>query len=190
MKDIRELDLWTKDIFYQGRDWTSDRAFKSVIWFIALMVFGGVFGLGVLADAMNNFMILWGLIPLAVVAIGGPFLGKIHPLYALYAFNENSYPGDDYYAAKNYLSLPKAERELAYPANILEMLKNPDLSSVQRTVLINQMGRTYTEVTKCMAARKKANQRHIDVAPVVEEMERRRKWVSIETETFNQFYQE
>jgi hypothetical protein len=189
MSNIREWGVWDTAFF------TSDPGFHGVM---ALMVGGTGYALMCCATvlgpgALNPFL----MIPLFVLLWLGTaafvFLGhKIGVLDSLPKSGYTYYDQRQYNfqaRGREYLSLSSADRAL-YPSNILDLMKNPDLSYDQRVQLDESMSAIYYEImdrdkAKAELARQARVQR-IDVDDIVQRLADSKESVSVETKTWTE----
>jgi hypothetical protein len=170
---IREWKMWTWGIFNL---WQIENDIDVINLIGATSMATLAFGLPLVfaGTAINTVLpvFLAVLIPLIVflaIVVGIPNLGRIHPIYGIKG-------SGNYYSnynlrlrAEEYISLPPEDREL-YPANILQTLKDSDLTAVQKCDINDSMKEIYNSVVARNKARARLTARHIDVTDLVKQM--------------------
>jgi hypothetical protein len=181
MSNIREWGVWGTNFF------TSDPSFSAVM---SLMVGGFASAVGAMGLLTFGFAAIL-VIPLAILL---PCLlalllwqgHKISILDSLPTQNGYSHLGNYNFKARGgeYLSLPAADRAL-YPAHIIDVMKNPDLSFEQRVKLDNSLRYVYQQIEARDRARaeleRQARVQRVDVDDIVQRLNESRESVASET---------
>lgn len=188
MTRMREWNIWTWDIFFDTRDSKGDRIFKRVIWvLIPAFVVGLTFTL--LTVPMDEYTpavvggwLWWLMVPILTTAFVAPSLGKLNPLYGI---PDHSYEYNLVSRGKEYLRLDNADRA-RYPSNILKMLKDPDLTHVQRRQLDQSLQELYLDIDKRNKARAALVKRTPDIAETLDQISNARTVLKEDIKTYQE----
>lgn len=182
--NIRESNLLTWAAFpsknSDGEDWAFAYFISALLNFIASFIANLILFAGPLSLSLNW---LWLTVPLTFLSfVLLPHANKLHKGYGLKSYYTGNGPLD--YAQK-YWSLSEADKAL-FPSNIIETLKDPHLSDAQERQLLSEMSNVFQSIRERDDALADAKSKEIDVSGVLEEMQRNRKSLDVETSTYRE----
>jgi hypothetical protein len=185
---VREWNIWNTEIFVQSYDALGDVALKTLIWFV-VTTFLCIFTLGSMTD--NDVIAnAWWFITFLILPLFLTFCNHGAKIHKLYGIENDEYHYNQQYMLKNrakeYLNLPKEDQAL-YPANILSILKEKDLTLEQKKTIDSEMVETYRAINARNKQRAILSSRNIDIDGVLERLADARRGVKIEIETLKEY---
>lgn len=183
MKKFNESKFLTWVIFNSG---TEGHIAMGILLFLPVLIFTLCMTAGPYWH--NPAIVLPPIMALYAALIAGiPNVGKLHVLHSV--------PKDNYrnnYSlrkrATEYLSLGTADRAL-YPRDIIETIKDPDLTRTQKENLDTHMLRLYKDIKQREAEKarfeRELHRRHIDVDETLAHLEDARESVKAETSVYS-----
>lgn len=181
MRNLRELDILTSKVcnLYEQTDymWKDRIAFFQMVGAAVSFVLFGAIGIPLDAFLVPSWVVFVVLIPvLFILWQSVPFLGRLHPLHGVQHTSLRS-------RGREYLTLDDEERR-EYPANILRIVRDPDLLPNQAHDLSQEMQVHYQAIMRRRNAREKIVKRQVDIDPIIEHMREQRKYIESDTKVY------
>lgn len=196
MISLREKE-WLDSAPFRFCDYMFDDEERGLGIFMYLLcsMMGGVVGMLAFGIPLDLFLLSEGYAILSGIGLGLAAFYGVTNMSRLYAANGLPVSEYKYYSdikwdfktrAKEYFSLGKADRAL-YPANIMTLVCDPDLTPQQKHTLNKRMRDIYDAIEEREKAKRVLSKRSVDVEHVLEYMDDSRKSVNVETDTYKEF---
>jgi len=194
MKNIRECEFWDNDFFgvmnkgpFDVADWVFYNGMVALFGAVAGMFLFGIpldlLGLGDLGFYMG--IITGILVSMILIRLGKVYKG--HSLEEDFDYGVRSTLSWEFRTrAREYFSLPPEDRRL-YPDNVIELMRDPDLTSQQKHDLDTSLSNLYADILERDRQKRLLEKRHIDLSGVMAEIESNRRYIKIDTDTYKEF---
>lgn len=184
MKNIRECEFWDNDFFgimnkppYDAVEWMfingAVAIFSAIFGMFALGIPLDLFGLG----DLGFFLGMLGAIPVGLTLIR---LGKVYKGHSLendFDYGIRSHLSWEFrIRAREYFSLPPEDRRL-YPDNVIELMRDPDLTSQQKHDLDTSLSSLYADIQERNRQKRLLEKNHVDLSGVMEHIEFNREHI-------------
>lgn len=195
-KNPREWAVWDNDFFGMMNEpdiWEDDLGFVIFAQVLTTIV-GAMLGMMVIGAPLELIFgmvgsgVFIGLVAGAVLSHVSIRMGKFYkghsmPVSEPYSY---SYTYDLNARAKEYFSLPPEDRSL-YPHDIINTLRDPDLTEKQLEDLNRSMASIYNGIQEREDEKRLLSKREVDIDSLIEEMNDAKNSVAIETKTYREY---
>lgn len=189
------MEFWANNFFDGARVLKEEDMFIYYMMHLVAITLGFFLGLLVFGFPLSFFMGdtgipiggVIGIIPALIVPrLGWVYKGRGLPKSG-YSYYYDGYRGEYNFPdrAQEYFSLSKEDRR-SYPANILELMRDPDLTHEQRAQLDKTMRELYNDIQERNRQRRLVTKRNVDITPYLEHMEDQRPGIKEQTKTYKE----
>lgn len=197
MKNIREYEFWDNDLFgFMNNDLTIGEAWGFSLLFNTVGAIFGMLALSapLIASGFGDISLVIGAAAGIVISSIIPRLGKVYKGHSL-TWDDDWVDGvgrrvrrvwNFRARAREYFSLPAADRAL-YPTDIIEAMRDPDLTIQQKHDLNDVLRTLYEDICERERQIRLANKRQVDVSGIIEHVNTSREHIKLETNTYKEW---